>query len=133
MKLWLDDERDPSDPFIQSEFGADGDEVWAKTAATAINHLRQGNVTSVSLDHDLGPRSGTGMDVAKWIEEQAFHGTLPRLAWAVHSMNPAGRANMIRALLRADDFWKKNEEAPHLQRGRGPEEGPEGLRRGPDY
>lgn len=106
MKLWLDDERDPRDPKIQSGFGAEGDEVWAKTAAVAISYLNQGRVTFVSLDHDLGPPSaGTGMDVAKWIEEQAYHGTLPRLTWAVHSKNAVGAKNMTRALVKADEFW----------------------------
>ena len=105
MKLWLDDERDPRDPFIQSEFGAEGDETWVKTAQQAISVLSQGNVESVSLDHDLGPGAGTGQEVANWIEEQAFHGTLPRLAWAVHSMNTVGAKSMTRALVNADRYW----------------------------
>lgn len=106
VKLWLDDERDPSVPNIQNYFGAEGNEIWVKTAAVAINYLQQGNVVSISLDHDLGPASaGTGMDVAKWIEEQAYHGTLPRLNWSVHSLNPIGKKNITRAMLKADEFW----------------------------
>lgn len=105
IKLWLDDERDPKNPEIQSKFGAEGDEVWVKSAGTAIQYLKQGNVESISLDHDLGSGCGTGMDVAKWIEEQAFHGTLPRLWWAVHSMNPVGRKDMTRAMKKAEEFW----------------------------
>ena len=106
MKLWLDDERDPHDPKIQQDFGAEGDEVWVKTATVAINHLNQGRVVFLSLDHDLGPPSaGTGMDVAKWIEEQAFHGVLPRLSWTIHSKNPVGAKNMMRALVKADEYW----------------------------
>ena len=110
MKLWLDDERDPKQRNIQSQFGSEGDEVWAKTAAVAINHLKQGTFTFISLDHDLGPASaGTGMDVAKWIEEQAYHGTLPRLAWSVHSMNAVGRKNMTKALSNADKYWNEKD------------------------
>jgi hypothetical protein len=106
MRLWLDDERDPKDPYTQSEFGAMGDEVWAKTAAVAINYLKQGRVTAISLDHDLGPASaGTGQDVANWIEEQAFHGTLRRLEWTVHSLNPVGKKSMVQALMNADRYW----------------------------
>jgi len=106
VKLWLDDERDPSSPMIQARFGADGDEIWVKTALVAIQYLQQGNVVSISLDHDLGPASaGTGMDVAKWIEEQAFRGTLPKLDWSVHSMNPVGAKNMKKALKKANEFW----------------------------
>lgn len=110
MKLWLDDERDPTDPKIQCIFGSKGDEIWVKTASSAIAHLNQGQVESISLDHDLGPPSaGTGMDVAKWIEEQAFFGTLPRLTWSVHSKNPVGTKNMMRALAKADEFWNSDQ------------------------
>lgn len=106
MKLWLDDERDPKSPRIQEDFGADGDEFWVKDAFRAIHYLKQGIVTSISLDHDLGVgASGTGMDVAKFIEEQAFHGTIPRLIWFVHSMNPVGRRDMARAMINAEKYW----------------------------
>ena len=112
MRLWLDDERDPRDPKIQSGFGAEGDEIWAKTASVAINYLKQGRVEFISLDHDLGPASaGTGMDVANWIEENAFHGTLERLVWAVHSKNTVGAKGMTQALTNADKFWDQKEDA----------------------
>lgn len=105
-KIWLDDERNPKSNYIQSQFGAEGDEIWAKTASVAISLLQRGNVTSISIDHDLGPiAAGTGMDVAKWIEEQAFHGKLPRLTWFVHSMNVVGNKNITRAMQKADEFW----------------------------
>lgn len=106
MKLWLDDERDPTEAYIQSNFGADGDEVWVKTVNQAIHYLQQGIVTHISLDHDLGIGvGGTGLTVAKWIEEQAYHGTLPRLSWSVHSMNPVGRKDIARTMRKADEFW----------------------------
>lgn len=112
MRLWLDDERDPRDPKIQSDFGAEGNEIWAKTASVAIDYLKQGRVEFISLDHDLGPASaGTGMDVANWIEENAFHGTLKRLVWAVHSKNSVGAKSMIQALTNADKFWDQKENA----------------------
>jgi hypothetical protein len=110
MKLWLDDERNPKSPKIQMIFGAKGDEIWARTAAVAINYLKQGNIVSISLDHDLGPDSaGTGMDVAKWIEEQAFLNNLPRLAWTIHSKNRVGAKNIERALVKANEFWDAQE------------------------
>lgn len=106
MKLWLDDERDPSSPTIQEKFGADGDEVWVKTAEMAIYYLSQNNVKSISLDHDLGEESaGTGMDVARYIEEQAYFGILPKLKWNIHSQNTVGKKNMILALKNAEKFW----------------------------
>lgn len=108
-KLWLDDERDPKDPQIQMEFGAEGDEVWAKSAQQAISYLQQGNVESISLDHDLGSGAGTGYDVAKWMEERAYDGTLSRVQWAVHSLNPVGARNIERALTSADHYWKGHE------------------------
>lgn len=110
MKIWLDDERNPSDPKIMQNFGSEGDEIWVKTAHTAINYLKSGSVTFISLDHDLGPNSaGTGMDVATWIEEAAFNKTIPKLTWSIHSMNSVGRKNMNRALKRADEFWNAQE------------------------
>ena len=105
IKLWLDDERDPRSAYIQSEFGANGDEIWVKTSDVAIQYLKHGNVESISLDHDLGPSSGTGLDVANWIEEQAFHGLIPRLTWYVHSMNTCGKKNILKAMEKADEFW----------------------------
>jgi hypothetical protein len=108
IRLWLDDERDPKDRYVKSHFGSDGEEVWVKTAQQAISRLRQNDVESMSLDHDLGPGAGTGYDVAKWIEEQAFLGTLPRLTWFVHSLNIVGRLEMTRALTKADEYWDRD-------------------------
>ncbi|MEI8270869.1 MAG: cyclic-phosphate processing receiver domain-containing protein [bacterium] len=105
MNLWLDDERNPKDKYIQSEFGADDSYFWVKTARDAINILKNGNVKNISLDHDLGPNAGTGLEVANWIEQQAFLGNIEKLSWSVHSMNPVGSKNMIKALEKADEFW----------------------------
>lgn len=108
MRIWLDDERDPNSPTIQKHFGANGDEVWVKTAEMAIYYLSQNNVKSISLDHDLGDDSaGTGMDVAKYIEEKAFFKTLPKLTWSVHSQNTVGKKNMLAALKNADRYWSQ--------------------------
>lgn len=108
MNLWLDDERDPICPKIQQYFGAIGDEVWVKTAATAIHYLSQNDVASISLDHDLGdPSAGTGADVANYIERQAYEGKLKPLIWRVHSKNAVGTKRMIQALKNADKFWSQ--------------------------
>jgi hypothetical protein len=106
ISLWLDDERDPRDETIQIRFGANGDEQWVKTANEAIGILKAGKASHVSLDHDLGlPEAGTGYDVAKWIEEQAYLGELPRLGWRIHTQNPIGKSNMEQALKNADKYW----------------------------
>ncbi len=108
MKLWLDDERDPKEPFIQENFGATGDEFWVKTVSSAVRYLMQGNITSISFDHDLG-YNGTGLDVAKWIEEEAFYGRLQKLDWFIHSKNEVGAKNIEKAMRKAESFWSKND------------------------
>lgn len=97
MRIWLDDER----PMPEEGF-----DLHCKTALEAINLLRSGKVTFISLDHDLGPpEAGTGYDVANWIEEQAFHCNLDRVDWEVHSANPVGRRSMRTALEQANKWW----------------------------
>ena len=46
--------------------------IWTKTAPQAIAILEAGDVTEVSLDHDLGEEDGvgTGYDVLRFIEER---------------------------------------------------------------
>lgn len=113
MYVWLDDERNPTDGFIQREFGAVADMMWIKTAAECIAVLRTGGVTAISLDHDLGAaENGTGYDVAKWIEKAAFDGTLPRLTWRLHTANLVGLKSMMAALRNANEFWTAAEEQP---------------------
>ncbi len=64
LKVYLDDERTPPD---------DG-WVLVKTPAQAIALLETGEVSHLSLDHDLGDDEGigTGYDVVLWMEEQVF-------------------------------------------------------------
>lgn len=111
MKLWLDDVRSPLNRRIQEEFGAEPDMVWVKTANRAIQQLNGGGVTFISLDHDLGPGAGTGYDVAKWIEEQAFYNRIPRLEWTIHSTNVPGSARMAQAMLKAEEYWSQHEKS----------------------
>lgn len=104
VKIWLDDERNPEDPKIQMIFGAEGDEIWAKTATVAINLLKRGDVEFISFDHDLGT-ADTGHTVAKWIEEQAYLGKIPKLDWIVHSMNAVGAKAITQTMNNAEKFW----------------------------
>lgn len=99
MKLWLDDERPMPEGF----------DFHAKTAKEAIRCLETGNVTEISLDHDLGleePNS-TGYFVAQYIEVAAHNGWIGRLKWDVHSANPAGRKNIEAAMRSAERFWSR--------------------------
>lgn len=96
--LWLDDIR-PMPPHYTH---------WAKTARQAIELLKTGKVIECSLDHDLGKDNNyteTGYDVAKWIEENAHNGTLPKIRCKVHSHNPVGAKNIKLALQSAYKAW----------------------------
>jgi hypothetical protein len=96
MKLWLDDIRP-----MPSRY-----DVHVLTAPEAIRLLAIGNVTDISLDHDLGPpEAGTGYDVATYIEACAHAGIIPKLDWMLHTDNPVGRERMRAALHNADRFW----------------------------
>jgi hypothetical protein len=97
IQLWVDDQRLPPSDF----------NTHAKTYAEAIKYLESGKVVSISLDHDLGEEM-TGYDIAKWIEEKAFHDEISRIRWTVHSANPIGAARIAQALKNADMFWKLN-------------------------
>ncbi len=84
IKVYLDDDRETP-------------EGWTRVywPAEAIELLRGGNVSVISLDHDLGDdERGTGNDVVLWIEEAAaLRGFDPPLM-RVHSANPSGAAKM---------------------------------------
>ncbi len=88
MKVYLDDERRAPDGWTRA--------YWPDEA---IALLETGNVTDISLDHDLGDdERGTGYDVILWIEEavatRAF--VPPRIT--VHSANPSARDKMQRGV-----------------------------------
>jgi hypothetical protein len=84
MKVFLDDER-PAPP------------GWrlVRWPEEAIELLRTGAVTELSLDHDLGDDArGTGYDVIVWIEVAvATRGFAPP-AITVHSANTSARVRM---------------------------------------
>lgn len=109
IEIWLDDERDPKDKFIQERFGADPGMTWVKTAAEAILLLKSADVTFISFDHDLGV-GGSGYDVAKWLEQSAYRG-YKRIQWHVHSMNTVGCQNMLMALKKCEDYWNQHDTA----------------------
>jgi len=100
IRAWLDDERDPLVWRPQ-----DGHQwLWLKTAEEAIDLIAGGTVCEISFDHDLG-EGANGYQVAKFIEEGAYFGTLTPIKWAVHSANPVGAAKIKRAMQQADIYW----------------------------
>jgi|SRR5687767_9547067 len=99
MKLWVDDERDPV------QHNHDG-WVWAKTCSEALEALRSGEVTHLSLDHDLGGTE-TVRPVVLWLCDN--------LAWPgfvkTHSMNPVGREWINQMIARYGHWNWENKNA----------------------
>jgi hypothetical protein len=88
MKVFLDDQRDTPDGWVRTYWP---DEVIAL--------LQTGQVTHLSLDHDLGDDArGTGYDVLTWLEQKAFDGGLPIPEIAIHSANAAAHQRMLAAV-----------------------------------
>jgi hypothetical protein len=97
-KLFLDDVRelsrvhpdaDPNDWVVCRDYNR---------AVAVIQH--HGWPTFISFDHDLGEDTLTGYDLARWLVDRDLdQGDMPDdFAFAVHSANPVGAAN-IRGLL----------------------------------
>jgi len=62
MKVYLGDERPTPEGWVR-----------AYTVSEAVKLLKTGNVSHLSLDHDLGPaEAGTGYDICKAVEELVF-------------------------------------------------------------
>jgi hypothetical protein len=107
INLWLDDERNPTNPTIQQQYNSNGNETWVKTVEEAIVYIQQGLVKSISFDNDLGEGNKEGQDLAKWIEEEAYFKRIPPMQWKVHSQNPKGKQYIIMAMQNADKFWNQ--------------------------
>jgi hypothetical protein len=103
MKVWLDDERP-----------APGGWVHVKSDFETIEFLcrkeNRGNVTHLSLDHDLGAEEfGTGYDVVLVLEDLAANDmwkAIPEKI-TVHSANPVGRAKMEAGIRSIEKMRKK--------------------------
>lgn len=102
MKLFLDDIRNP----VYILNGYDENE-WTliTTAEEAFKIIESGIVTHISFDHDLGTKL-TGYDVAKHIEMLVVEGKINMPIYYVHSANPVGSKNIIRAMESASKYAK---------------------------
>lgn len=88
MKVFLDDLRPAPDDWVR---------VFWPDEAIAL--LKSGEVTVISLDHDLGDdHRGTGYDVLIWIEEAVATANFRAPRMIVHSANPAARERMEAAI-----------------------------------
>lgn len=84
MKVYLDDERATPDGWRRV--------YWPDEA---ILLLKTGQVTEISLDHDLGDDArGTGYDVVLWIEEAVITRGFVPPRMSVHSANSSARQKM---------------------------------------
>lgn len=87
-EVYLDDERETPAGWVRV--------YWPDEA---IELLQRGNVTEVSLDHDLGDdERGTGYDVLLWIEEQVALNDFRAPVIRVHSANSSARQKMEAAI-----------------------------------
>jgi hypothetical protein len=88
MKVYLDDERATPEGWVRV--------YWPDEA---IELLKDGSVTEISLDHDLGDdERGTGYDVLLWIEEQVVLHGFAAPVLRVHSANSSARQKMEAAI-----------------------------------
>ena len=100
MKLYLDDEREAPVGWVRVR--------WPEEA---IELLKTGQVTDLSLDHDLGDdERGTGYDVVLWIEEAVATGGFVPPRIVVHSANAPARAKMEAGLERIQKFMALRKE-----------------------
>ena len=84
VKVFLDDERNTPQGWVRV--------YWPEEA---IELLKSGKVTDISLDHYLGDdRHGTGYDVVLWIEEAVIVRGFKAPNIQVHSSNPSARVKM---------------------------------------
>jgi hypothetical protein len=90
MKIYLDDERETPPGWTRC--------YWPEEVIELLKNAQQGEITEISLDHDLGGTDiwdkRTGYDVITWIEEQvANHGFTPPIIH-IHTANSAAWPRM---------------------------------------
>ncbi len=111
MKLWVDDERPaPDDRWYHAETSAEAIE-FLETIDYLAAMTEDTEIFEVSLDHDLGysdelptkyaGKEDTGMKVLYWMIENEVW---PKML-TIHTMNPVGRDNMLRAANASAPGW----------------------------
>lgn len=102
VKVYLDDERPTPPGWISARWP---DEV--------IRLLETGQVTELSLDHDLGDDTrGTGYTVLLWVEEAvAVRGFIPPVI-IVHTANAAARQKMLLGVRSIRQLVEQRHSAP---------------------
>lgn len=103
MKVWLDDQWD--DPEMPVRHPPEGF-TPSKSVLEVARWIREGRVSFISFDHDLGLPFDGGT-LAKCIEKWAAEGKIHPIKWEIHSANPVGRDRIGRAMVSAERFWMK--------------------------
>ena len=109
MKVWFDDIRTPEplpDPDYRSACMPERLSDWrdwvvVRLVSDAIDLLKTGLVTEISLDHDIGPEEkfGTGYDVVAWVERHSAENPSWRVPEIyIHTANPAAASRMYSAV-----------------------------------
>ncbi len=96
--LFLDDMKHRHIKFAKRYSGANITHLYR--AFDAIQVLKKHKFEYIFLDHDLNGAyrepSGTGFEVAQFLSKHTEY--LPTYGIVIHSLNPKGRANMVRIL-----------------------------------
>ena len=96
MKVFLDDVRPTPVGFFRV--------YWP---LEAIEYLKTGQVTEISLDHDLGDdERGTGYDVILWIEKEVALNNFIPPEIKIHSANISAREKMENGIRSIKRFSK---------------------------
>jgi len=97
--LWLDDERDPTEPRWQTYYPIpDPSVVWVKSHAEFVDWITEHSIPdAICFDHDLGDGL-SGMECAKWLTEYCMDNDLNLPAWNIQSANPIGKENIASLL-----------------------------------
>lgn len=105
MKVYLDDKRETPEGWVRC--------YWPQEV---IDLLKTGNVTEISLDHDLGDKVSyaerTGYDVLVWIQEQVVCNKFVPPIMKVHSDNGPAIQSMNLIIKRINTIHMANEEGP---------------------
>lgn len=111
MKLWIDDLRPAPSGYTHIARN------YEQAIALLSNYELQWEL--VSFDHDLADehynnlldpsqyKEKTGYEIAKWVEEEAYHRRIRKFEWRIHTSNPAGRRRIEAALRNADKYWSQ--------------------------
>ena len=106
MKVWLDDVHPAPEGWTHI--------LWTQEA---VELLVKGNVTHISLDHDLGDdEPGTGYDVLLWMIEQAtMMSSFRPPMMTVHSANVSARQKMLAAIAKIERIERARQHVSVLK------------------